>query len=68
MNDQKIEKLLNLLRKRSDSMAVVKKTFEESGNERMARYYAGQIMEAEVVIMLLTDDDFFDKLINICLK
>lgn len=67
-NDKKIEKLLTLMCKQSDIMACVEKSFEKDGNEYMVKYYAGRKGEIDIIIRLLTDDEFFDEYVNIVLK
>lgn len=68
MDNKKIEKLLTLLRVQSNKKTILKEFYEENGNERMERYMAGEILQIEVVIMLLTDPVFFDEMVSIVLK
>lgn len=68
MNDKKIEKLLVVLCKQSDIMASLEKSFEKDGNEYMVKYYAGRKGEIDIIIRLLTDDEFFNEYVNVILK
>lgn len=64
MSDQKIEKLLTVLRELSDITANVKKSYIMEGNDYMAGYMAGKYDEMNTIIDLFTDDDFFDEYVK----